>query len=45
MREIVERAKREHLYEVPGVSTRPITDGNPGYLAWIPAQTDASAVS
>ncbi len=43
--EIVERAKQEHPYEVPGVSTRPITDGNPEYLAWIAAQTDASAVS
>jgi periplasmic divalent cation tolerance protein len=40
--EIVERAKREHPYEVPGVSTRPITDGNPEYLAWIAAQTEAS---
>jgi len=37
--EIVARAKREHPYEVPGVSTRPITDGNPDYLAWIRQQT------
>jgi len=40
--EIVARAKREHPYEVPGVSTRAITDGNPDYLAWI-AQETASA--
>jgi periplasmic divalent cation tolerance protein len=38
--EIVERAKQEHPYEVPGVSTRPITDGNPDYLAWIAQETE-----
>jgi periplasmic divalent cation tolerance protein len=37
--EIVARAKREHPYEVPGISTRPITGGNPDYLAWIRQQT------
>jgi periplasmic divalent cation tolerance protein len=37
--EIVERAKREHPYEVPGVSARPITGGNPDYLAWIAQET------
>jgi periplasmic divalent cation tolerance protein len=37
--EIVARAKREHPYEVPGVSTRPINDGNPDYLAWITQET------
>src|SRR5215831_6986665 len=37
--EIVARAKREHPYEVPGVSARPITDGNPDYLAWIAEET------
>lgn len=26
-------------YEVPGISTRTITDGNPDYLAWIAAET------
>jgi len=31
--EIVARAKEDHPYEVPGISTRPITDGNPEYLA------------
>jgi periplasmic divalent cation tolerance protein len=40
--DIVARAKREHPYEIPGVSARPIIDGNPDYLAWIAAQTDAS---
>ena len=31
---IVALAKQEHPYEVPGISTRTITDGNPDYLAW-----------
>jgi uncharacterized protein involved in tolerance to divalent cations len=29
--EIVALAKQEHPYEVPGISTRAITDGNPDY--------------
>ena len=33
--EIVARTKQEHPYEVPSISTRPITGGNPDYLAWI----------
>ena len=40
--EIVARAKREHPYEVPGVSARPIIDGNPDYLAWIAEEAGAS---
>jgi periplasmic divalent cation tolerance protein len=39
--EIVSRAKKQHPYEVPGVSARPIVDGNPDYLAWISQQTAA----
>jgi hypothetical protein len=35
----VARAKSEHPYEVPGVSARPIIDGNPDYLAWIAKET------
>ena len=38
---IVARARHEHPYQVPGISARPITDGNPDYLRWIEAQTDA----
>lgn len=38
--EIVARAKNEHPYEVPGVSTRPITGENPDYLAWIEQETN-----
>jgi periplasmic divalent cation tolerance protein len=41
--EIVARAKSEHPYAVPGISTRPITDGNPDYLAWIRQQTATDA--
>jgi periplasmic divalent cation tolerance protein len=37
--EIVAMAKRGHPYEVPGISTRPIIDGNPDYLAWIAQET------
>jgi periplasmic divalent cation tolerance protein len=37
--EIVAIAKHEHPYEVPGISTRPIIDGNPDYLAWIAQET------
>jgi periplasmic divalent cation tolerance protein len=37
--EIVARARREHPYEVPGISARPIDGGNPDYLAWISEQT------
>ena len=39
--DIVVRAKREHPYEVPGVSARPIIDGNPDYLGWIAEVTSA----
>ena len=37
--EIVALAKQKHPYEVPGISTRAITDGNPDYLAWIKEET------
>ena len=37
--EIVDRAKREHPYELLCVSARPINDGNPGNLAWIAQET------
>jgi periplasmic divalent cation tolerance protein len=37
--EIVSLAKLEHPHEVPGISTRAITDGNPDYLAWITQET------
>lgn len=37
--EIVRRAKELHPYEVPGISSRPIEDGNPDYLQWILDET------
>lgn len=36
---VVERARRDHPYEVPCVIAIPIVDGHPGYLAWIEAET------
>ena len=36
---IVEYAKERHPYQVPGISARPIYDGNPEYLDWIAAET------
>jgi periplasmic divalent cation tolerance protein len=38
--EIVERVKSQHPYDVPGISTRPIEDGNPDYLEWMLRETD-----
>jgi uncharacterized protein involved in tolerance to divalent cations len=37
--EIVALARRGHPCEVPGISARLITDGNPGYLGWIARET------
>lgn len=37
---IVERTRGAHPYQTPGVSARPIIDGNPEYLAWILEQTE-----
>jgi periplasmic divalent cation tolerance protein len=37
--EIVRRAEETHPYAVPGISARPIYDGNPEYLDWIAAET------
>jgi periplasmic divalent cation tolerance protein len=36
---IVARVKEAHPYEVPGISARPITTGNPDYLQWIARET------
>jgi hypothetical protein len=40
---IVERAKREHPYEVPSVVAVPIIDGGPDYIGWILEQTEQPA--
>lgn len=36
---IVERAGRDHPYDVPCVLALPMVDGNPGYLEWVVAET------
>src|SRR5918999_1846247 len=41
--QIVDRAKREHPYEVPSVVAIPIIDGGPDYLDWILEQTEQPA--
>lgn len=41
--EIVQRARDQHPYEVPGISARPIIDGNPDYLRWIATETAPTA--
>ena len=40
---IVDRAKREHPYEVSSVVAVPIIDGGPDYLGWILEQTEQPA--
>ena len=40
---IVDRAKREHPYEVPSVVAVPIIDGGRDYLGWILEQTEQRA--
>ena len=40
--EIVALAEEQHPYEVPGISTRAITGGNPDYLAWIAQEAEPS---
>jgi periplasmic divalent cation tolerance protein len=39
---IVARVKAAHPYEVPGISARPIIDGNPDYLQWMLDETGNS---
>ena len=41
--EIIALAKQEHPYEVPGISTHTITDGNPDYQAWSAQETAPTA--
>jgi periplasmic divalent cation tolerance protein len=40
---IVARADERHPYDVPCVIALPLVGGNPAYLRWIVAETDASA--
>jgi periplasmic divalent cation tolerance protein len=41
--QIVDRAKREHPYDVPSVVAVPIIDGGPDYIGWILEQTEQPA--
>jgi periplasmic divalent cation tolerance protein len=46
--QIVDRAKREHPYEVhevPSVVAVPIIDGGPEYLRWVVEQSEAGTAS
>jgi periplasmic divalent cation tolerance protein len=40
--QIIDRAKREHPYDVPSVVAIPIIDGGPDYIGWIMEQTESS---
>jgi periplasmic divalent cation tolerance protein len=40
---VVERATREHPYEVPCVIALPVLAGNPAYLRWVLQETDPPA--
>ena len=41
--QIVDRAEREHQYEVPSVVAVPIIGGGPDYIGWILEQTEQRA--
>jgi periplasmic divalent cation tolerance protein len=36
---IVDRANRDHPYDVPCVIALPVVDGNPAYLEWVRTET------
>ncbi len=40
---IVQRADRDHPYDVPCVIALPVADGNPAYVQWVLAETDPPA--
>lgn len=40
--DIVAWVKSNHPYDVPGISTRPIEDGNPDYLDWMRSETSGT---
>jgi periplasmic divalent cation tolerance protein len=41
--EIVERADRDHPYDIPCVIALPVAGGNPTYINWVMAETERSA--
>jgi periplasmic divalent cation tolerance protein len=40
---IVQRADRDHPYDVPCVIALPVAGGNPAYVQWVLAETDPAA--
>jgi periplasmic divalent cation tolerance protein len=40
---IVQRAERDHPYDVPCVIALPVADGSPGYVRWVLAETEPAA--
>ncbi len=38
-----ERVIELHSYELPCIVARPVSDGHPGFLEWIEAETDPSS--
>lgn len=40
---ILERVKEQHPYEVPCVLALPVQHGNPDYIGWVLAETEAPA--
>jgi periplasmic divalent cation tolerance protein len=42
---IVERANREHSYDVPCVIALPVVAGNPAYIDWVLSETAETAKS
>jgi len=42
---IVERANREHSYDVPCVIALPVVAGNPAYIDWVLGETAETAKS
>jgi periplasmic divalent cation tolerance protein len=42
---IVERANREHSYDVPCVIALPVVAGNPAYIDWVLSETTEAAKS
>lgn len=40
---VIERVRALHSYECPCVAVLPVVAGNPAYLDWIAAETEASA--
>jgi periplasmic divalent cation tolerance protein len=40
---VIERARRDHAYDVPCVIALPVVAGHPDYIAWVLAETEPPA--